>query len=101
MPATPKGYGINFSDSTPVSVEGIVPNSVAEIGGLKYGDFLMELNGNDIQSFTKEAVISSIKSNNMKPLKLRVGRVKPIPMTAEDKKKAAKMLQNKVHRKKQ
>lgn len=62
-----------------------------------YGDFLVELNGNDIQSFSKDAVISAIKSSNRGTLTVRVGRVRPIPITVEDRKKAIQMLQNKVN----
>ncbi len=92
-----EGYGINFRGSSPVTVDTVLPGSLAEKGGLKYGDFLVELNGNDIRSFTKEAVISAIKSSNQRgTLAIRVGRVRPIPMTPDDKKEAVKMIQQKV-----
>lgn len=90
------GYGINFRGSSPVLIDSIVPGSSAEQGGLKYGDFLLELNGNDIQSFSREAVIAAIRSTNRGSLKIRVGRVRPIPMTAEDRKIASQLLRNKV-----
>ena len=77
-------------------IDTVLPGSLAEKGGLKYGDFLVELNGNDIRAFSKESVISAIKSSNRSTLSLRVGRVRPIPVTSEDKKLAVQMIQEKV-----
>ena len=77
-------------------MEAVIPGSTAEKAGLKYGDFLVELNGNDIQSFSKEAVIAAIKASNRGALSIRVARVRPIPMTAEDRKTAVRMVKNKV-----
>ena len=57
---------------------------------------MIELNENDIQSFSKEAVIAVIRSSNKGSLKIRVARVRPIPMTAEDRKRALQVVQNKV-----
>lgn len=92
-----EGYGINFRGSSPVIIDTVLPGSPAEKSGFKYGDFFLELNGNDVQSFTKESLISAIKSCNRGVLSVRVGRVRPIPMTTEDRKLAIKMIQNKVH----
>ena len=58
----------------------------------------MELNGNDIFSFTKESLISTIKACNRGTLRVKVGRVKPIPMTASDRKEAARLIKKKVRR---
>lgn len=91
-----EGYGINFRGGSPVLVDIILPCSPAEHGGLLYGDILVELNGNDILSMSKEAVISAIKVCSREALRLKVGRVRPIPITPNDRKEAIRLVRNKV-----
>ena len=57
---------------------------------------LVELNGNDIFSFSKESLISAIKACNRDTLRLRVGRVRPTPITADARKEAVRFVKNKV-----
>ena len=90
------GYGINFKGGSPVHIDTVLPSSPAEHGGLRFGDMLVELNGNDIFSFSKESVISAIKACNKGMLRIKVGRVRPIPVTADTRREAVRLVKNKV-----
>ena len=90
------GYGLQFQGSFPVMVSDIVSGSSAERSGIKTGDYLVQLNGNDIQRSSKEAVLTIIKYSQGSQLEVRVGRPRPRPKTDEEKKKAVTKLQAKV-----
>ena len=61
-----------------------------------YGDVLVELNGNDILGLSKEAVINVIKVYNREPLRIKVARVRPIPIMSDDRKELIQVLRSKV-----
>ncbi len=93
---TGAGYGISFKDSSPVVVGTVSPESMADRGGLKYGDYMVEVNGNRVRGLNKGAMISLIKSSNRGSLKVKVGRVRPIPIATKDKEMAVRILEDKV-----
>ena len=98
MPAARGGaYGLHFKSSYPVMLADIDPGSPADKAGLKRGDFLILLNGNDIQRSSEEAVRTIIKYSQGSQLSIRIARPHPFPSTDYLKRRAIITLQTKVH----
>ena len=73
------------------------PGSPADEGGLKRGDFLVLLNGNDIQRSSEEAVKTILKYSQGSQLTVRIARPHPFPSTDYLRRRAIITLQTKVH----
>ena len=98
MSKTTSGYGIQLSGNCPVVLCNILRGSVAEHAGIKAGDYLITFNGVDTQESTEDEVGIMIQESYGSPLKLRVARPHPLPVSSLDKRRALLTLQNKVSR---
>ena len=72
------------------------PGSPADKAGLVRGDFLVQLNGNDIQRSSEEAVRTIIKYSHGSKLNVRIARPHPFPSTDYLRRRAIITLQTKV-----
>ena len=90
-------YGLNFHGSCPVMLASVDPGSPADEAGLMRGDFLVQLNGNDIQRSSEEAVRTIIKYSQGSRLTVRVARPHPFPSTDYLRRRAIITLQTKVY----
>ena len=77
-------------------IAGVTRGSSADQAGVKAGDFLIALNGNDLQASMEEAVLTIIKYSHGAVLDMRVGRPQPLPVTDFERRKAIITLQTKV-----
>lgn len=55
------GFGFSLSDDTPVSVTAVDSNSAAERAGLKAGDRVIEVQGEDVSAADMRHVAAIIK----------------------------------------
>ena len=90
-------YGLNFRSSCPVMLSDVDRGSPADKAGLKPGDFLVQLNGNDIQRSSEEAVRTIIKYSHGAQLTIRIARPHPFPSTDYLRRRAIIILQTKVY----
>lgn len=90
-------YGLNFRGSCPVMLADVDPGSPADKAGLMRGDFLVQLNGNDIQRSSEEAVRTIIKYSQGSRLTVRVARPHPYPSTDYLRRRAIITLQTQVY----
>ena len=70
--------------------------SVADGAGAKAGDYLIVLNGKDVQFATGDEVSSTLKYSYGSALEIRVARPHPLPVTDLDRRRAILTLQTKV-----
>ena len=70
--------------------------SVADGAGAKAGDYLIVLNGKDVQFATRDEVSSTLKYSYGSALEIRVARPHPLPVTDLDRRRAILTLQTKV-----
>ena len=89
-------YGLNFRSSCPVMLADVDPGSPADKAGLMKGDFLVQLNGNDIQRSSEEAVRTIIKYSQGSKLTVRIARPHPFPSTDYLRRRAIITLQTQV-----
>ncbi|KAJ6631704.1 Regulator of G-protein signaling loco, partial [Pseudolycoriella hygida] len=57
------GFGFTISGQQPCILSCIVPNSPADIAGLKSGDFLISVNGLNVSKLPHESVVQLIGSS--------------------------------------
>ncbi|XP_014241847.1 rhophilin-2 isoform X2 [Cimex lectularius] len=60
------GYGFTITTDTPVLVSSLQPNSLAQMAGMKEGDFIVEVNEIDVKWSTHEQVVTLIKASKEK-----------------------------------
>lgn len=98
MSGTSSGYGIQLDGNRPVVLCNILKSSVAERAGVKAGDYLIALNGNDVHESTEDDVGGMLQNSYGSALELRVARPHPLPVSSIDKRRALLTLQNKVRK---
>lgn len=77
-------------------VSSVDRGSSADKGGVKIGDFVIALNGNDNQASSLESVLTVLKCLYGAVIALRVARPTPLPETNFEKRRAIIILQTKV-----
>ncbi|XP_031627706.1 rhophilin-2-A [Contarinia nasturtii] len=77
-------YGFKLRGDSPVIISVVVANSLADLGGLKEGDFIVELSGVDVKWYTQHQLVKLIQ-NSKQSLELKVitpidrNYLKPLP----------------------
>lgn len=80
-------YGFKLRGDSPVIISVVVLNSLADLGGLKEGDFIVELSGVDVKWYTQHQLAKLIQ-NSKQSLELKVitpidrNYLKPLPTTS-------------------
>ncbi len=74
----------------------VLRGSVADRAGVIPGDYIITLNGTNMQEYTEEDVGSKLQSLCGSALEIKVARPHPLPGTDMDKRRALLALQNKV-----
>uniref|UniRef100_A0A146KSC6 Rhophilin-2 n=1 Tax=Lygus hesperus TaxID=30085 RepID=A0A146KSC6_LYGHE len=60
------GYGFSITTDSPTVVTNVQPNSLAQIGGMKEGDFIVAIDDVDVKWSSHEQVVNLIKAANSK-----------------------------------
>ncbi len=74
----------------------VLQGSVADRAGVIPGDYIITLNGTNMQECTEDDVGSKLQSLCGSALEIKVARPHPLPGTDMDKRRALLALQNKV-----
>ena len=85
-----------MAGNSPVVLSTVTTGSVADQAGAKTGDYLIVLNGRDVQFATRDEVGSVLKHSYGSAIQLRVARPHPLPRTGLDRRRAILTLQTKV-----
>ncbi|CAG9799344.1 unnamed protein product [Chironomus riparius] len=64
-------FGFCIKSNSPVMISHVDINSVADLGGLKVGDFIVEINGHDAKYYTQAEVLENIRIS-MNTLDLKI-----------------------------
>jgi len=94
--ATKAGYGLQISGDSPVCLSEVLADSVADQAGVTTGDYVIALNGRDVQFSSCEDLGIMLRDSYGAALQLRVGRPDPVPSSDLGKRRALLTLQTMV-----
>jgi len=77
-------FGFSLKGDAPVMISSVDINSVADLGGIKVGDFIVEIAGHDARWFTQANILDRIRASmNTLDLKVITPMMYQKPISAE------------------
>ena len=81
----PESFGFAIGGDSPVVIVAVVENSVAQKAGLQPGDQLLEIDDENVQSYSKEEVIACAeRQTEFPPMISVVSRIRTIELMYND-----------------
>ncbi|XP_047539993.1 rhophilin-2-A isoform X3 [Vanessa atalanta] len=77
-----EGFGFSVRGDAPVMIAGVEPNSLADIGGMREGDFIISIGDRDVKWSSHEEVVRLIRAA---PRALALRLASPMDTPARDK----------------